>query len=268
MRRTIPTRAVPLLAFPALLLSMLLLPGRPASAQIVNVQPLFEKEEQEGFTVIAGGSADWRTGNNELTLLSGNLTTRYKSGAHQFFLLARGELGDKPNAPRFLNRDLEHLRWRIAPGGRGQFEVFVQHDRDEFRRLALRAIAGAGPRFSVLAGPVRSLAIGVAYMVEYERLREDAEADAGQARLNNRISSYAVAGWKLSETVRVAETVYLQPRIDDPEDVRALSESELRVGLTSHLSLGVSLVVAYDARAPEGLEPLDTALKNTLQLSF
>ncbi len=243
----------------------------PARAQIVNVQPQVVAPDQQGFATVAEGTVDWRTGNNDLLILSGTLTARYQTKPHLLFLLTKAEYGQKNqsgNKTTLLDRDFEHLRYRWIAWKWLQPEGFVQHDRDAFRRLALRALAGVGPRFVLLSTPAWELALGVAYMVELEKLGAAGQPDDGKRELAHRLSSYLVAGYKLGDALTFGLTAYAQPKLNDFHDLRVLTETSLVFAVSEHLAFKVALTGAYDSRPPQGLKPLDTAIKNSLQVHF
>ncbi len=238
-----------------------------ARAQIVNVQPLLAKEPHPGFAAAVEAAVDWRTGNTDLLLVSGSALGRYHLGRHLVFAYVRGELGKKSGA-NFIDRDLEHLRYRLRVLRFVDGEAFVQHDRDAFRRLALRAIGGAGPRLQIARSRLVEAAVAVAYMLEYERLREGKEPDAGRATLAHRLSGYVTLFVRVGERLKIGHTVFVQPRLDARRDVRLLSETELLVAATQHVALKNSLTLTFDSQPPVGVSALDTTLKSSIQISF
>jgi hypothetical protein len=245
-----------------------LLLSSTAFAQIVNVQPLVAKHEMRpGFGIALEGAVDWRTGNVDLLLASGNLIARYRRGRHHLFLLGHAELGVK-SGTRFLSKDLEHLRYRIAVVGPLDLETFVQHDRDEFRRVNLRVVWGGGPRLRIIMTRRIECAIAAAYLGEYEEIRQDMQPDAGSTRLMHRISTYGTVVVRLGTRFALSETVYAQPRIGLPQDLRLLEDVELLSSVTDHFSLKVGWSLAYDNVPPIGVVPLDTGVRVMFQLSW
>ena len=237
-----------------------------AHAQIFNVQPLLEKQTQPGFAGSVEGALDWRSGNTTLTLFTGSAHAQWQRGRHLVFATLHGELG-LSRGDEVLSRDLEHLRYRVRLSSQLAAEAFVQHDADAFRRLAVRAISGAGLRLAVVNGRHVTLAVAAAYMLEYERLAAGMFPDSGAATLDHRLSTYAVvavnAGWLL-----VAHTVYAQPRFDDFADVRMLGDSSLSLTVSKHLAVRFSVTLMLDTRPPAGVLPIDSDVKSTLVGSF
>jgi len=240
---------------------------RLASAQIVNVQSVLATEADQGLSGSVRGSIDYRTGNIDVLRLSALATTTYRQEDHHLIAILKGDFG-KASGDRYIARTFEHLRYRNQLTDRFIVEGFLQHEYDQFRRLELRALAGLGGAVRLLRGKRYNLSVGVAYMPEYERLRDDEQSDAGQDSFFHRTSSYANGAIELDKRIQFVQTVYAQPRINKPSDARYLSESQFVVQLTEHLTQTTSFSIAYDTRPPEAIEKRDTALKSTLIYSF
>jgi Protein of unknown function, DUF481 len=183
-----PTAPLTLLA-----VGMVAFVGRRAGAPIVNVQPMLASDRPNGFSGAVEGSSEIRTGNTQLSLVSGNGRIGYRSGPNFAFLLVRAEYGTRAGQV-FLSRDLEHLRYRRHLAGPLELELFAQHDRDRFRRLDLRQLFGLGHRLTLLDEDEVNIAIGLAGMLEFERLAEGPQPDAGKESLAYRLSSYVTLG--------------------------------------------------------------------------
>lgn len=242
-----------------------------AEAQIVNVQSLIG-EIKEGVSGGVDASADWRTGNVALLILSGAGTLRYKHDKDLVFAIVKGDygklIGDGVPDTKFMKKTFEHVRYRRAFHPRVTGEAFVQNEADEFRRLLLRALVGVGPRFTIVAEPSVFVAAGVAYMFEYEKIREDMELDAGATQSNHRLSSYAVVSIGPNDKIKVGDTVYFQPRVDDPGDFRLLNELSLLSKISTHVAIKTAFVLAYDTSPPDKIKKLDTTLQTGISLSF
>ncbi|MDB4970506.1 MAG: uncharacterized protein JWN44_6195 [Myxococcales bacterium] len=237
-----------------------------ARAQIVNVQPLLDKQARQGFSGSVEASADWRSGNTNLTLLGGDGIAQWRRQRHLVFVTLHGELGTKSGV-ELVSKDLEHLRYRVRLIRALAAEAFVQHDADAFRRRAVRALGGVGLRLRVVDGKWVTFAVAAAYMFEYERLAGGMFSDAHREIIANRLSTYAVITVGQGRIV-LAHTVYAQPRLDDFSDVRWLHDSTLALTVTRYLSVRFSATLTLDTRPPEGVQPLDTALKSALALTF
>ncbi len=249
----------------------LLLWSSSAEAQIVNVQPLLGKDLRSGWTVAGEGALDFRAGNISLLQAAGSSVVRYIRGRHTVFLLTRGEYGMRnltTTKDRFLARHFEHLRYRALMWGPFDAEVFVQFDSDQFRRLAVRAVGGTGPRIKLVTTPNVDAAIAALYMFEYQQIRRDDKPDSGAIAKEHRASAYFIVTVKLDERLRIGQAVYVQPRLDQRRDLRVLSESELLVAVGRYVSLKLSVTLAFDSTPPANVQPFDTALKTALQFAY
>jgi len=235
---------------------------RPARAQIVNVLPLASRLDEAGFGGSAEGALDWRRGSVDLLLLSLKASASWRSGPHLLLAVIHSEGGTK-SGKEFVDRNLQHLRYRLRLGERLEAEGFLQQEYDQYRRLSLRALAGVGPRLELLARAPVKLALGVAWMAELER-------DRGQARAHpdQRLSSYLQAELALDKLLTLSSTLFVQPRLDDMHDLRLLDEAALQVRLATHLALKNTLTLAYDSRPPAGVERLESSLRLSLVASL
>ena len=241
----------------------------PADAQIVNVQGALAKPPKEdGVTGQVELKIDWREGNNRLLDLGAAGSVIVRRGRLLALAIARGELATGAGTT-FKQRTFEHVRARVRLDEHWKWEVFAQHELDRFRRLTVRALSGTGPAFQIVSSDAVSVLAGVSYMFEYEQL-DDREAtnDAGDRYLNHRASAYLTGQEKLGDTVAVTQTVYVQPRIDDPRDVRLLGELALTSKLSRHFALTDGLTVAYDHTPPAGIERTDLQLRIALLITF
>lgn len=258
----------PLLAALVVVAATLVAAARPAAAQVVNVQPLLAKGHgTRGLTLQMDGTLDYRVGNVELLQVSGKVVAQYRWRRHLVFVLGQGELGVNPKGT-FLNRLLGHVRYRLTLMRALDVELFVQSDRDVFRRVSLRALGGGGLRLRVINADHVRLAVGLSAMVEYEELRSDDKPDAGVASTVGRISAYATVAVPLAPRVALQETVYVQPRMGAPNDLRILEELELLTRPTNVLLIRLAAMLAYDAVPPIGVETFDARLQSSIGVVF
>lgn len=243
----------------------------PAAAQIVNVLDSIEANggvPTDGFAGALEGAGSWRSGNVDVLDLSvaGNLG--YRSGRHLVFVVGKAAYGFK-KPERYVNRDLEHLRYRFDVIGPLSVEAFVQHDRDEFRRRALRGLFGVGPRVELLSIRRMDLALGVAFMPEFEQLSDqEGVSDSGLERWTLRGSSYLRSDIRIDERLSLDHTVFLQPALDEWTNIRVFSELGFEVDLWTHFSLRLSYVLQVDSQPPDTVLPADAQRKLALKAGF
>lgn len=240
-----------------------------ASAQIVNVQGALAKTPAgDGETGQLDAKLNWRTGNNPIIDVGGAGSLLVRRGRLLGLAVARGEYGFGRGLT-LTEKTFEHLRARVFLDCRWRWEVFVQHEFDRFRRLSLRTLAGTGPAVQLFGEDGVAVTTGAAYLLEYERLdTRDGTTDAGERYVDHRGSLYATASEALNPTVTMVETVYVQPRLDRPSDVRVFGEIALQAKLSTHVGLRNSFTVAYDDTPPEGVGRSDTALEVAILVIF
>jgi hypothetical protein len=240
-----------------------------AHAQIVNVQGALAKApEHDDLTGQVELKVNWREGNNPLFDVGGAGNVVGRRGRVLGLVLARAEYGTSRGLT-LTRKSFEHARTRIELDCRWRWEAFAQHEYDQFRRLSLRALIGTGPALQILDGPALALLAGAAYLYEGERLdRRAGTRDAGRRSTAQRGSVYLTGHEDLSASVTIVETIYAQPRLDDPGDLRVLGELAVQSKLSSRIALKDSFNVAYDRTPPDGVRRYDTALEVALLVTF
>jgi len=256
----------------ALALALAGLVGRPgaAGAQIVNVQgKLAKPPEQDGATGQVELKLEWREGNNTFFDVGGAASVLYRRGRLLGLAFVRGEYGNARDGVAIARKAFEHLRARVTIDCRWRWEAFVQNEYDAFRRLSFRAVAGTGPALQIVNEPAVGLLAGVAYLFELEQLdARRGTIDAGLRTISSRASMYLTGTEKIGPAVTIAETVYLQPRLDEPGDLRVLGELSATMKLSQRFALINELTAAYDRTPPDGIRRYDTQLKAGLLVVF
>jgi hypothetical protein len=243
--------------------------ARVAHAQIVNVQGALAKPpEHDDVVGQAELKLNWREGNNPLFDLGGAGTVVIRRGHLLGLALARGEYGTSRGFT-LAKKSFEHVRLRSELDGGWRWEVFAQHEYDQFRRLSLRALAGTGPAYQVFDTPAIGVLVGAAYLYELERFdTRPGTLDAGLRATAHRASIYVTGHENLSPGVTIVETVYAQPRLDAGSDVRVLGEFAVQTRLSARIALKDGLTFAYDASPPDGVQTYDTSLDVALLVTF
>jgi hypothetical protein len=237
-----------------------------AAGQIVNVQALFdEKTAPLGPSAAVELSADWRTGSTNLFSIRGALLGQWRTEKDIWLGVIRGEYSFA-EGERIVSRVMEHLRYRRQLSDMLAVEAFAQHEYDEFRRLQFRALLGAGPRVTLWSTDTAGLTFGAALMLEHERLRRDGEPDAGSRYTDPRLSSYLLGRVELMENIHLVETLYAQPRVTKPDDIRLLNETLFTVTPNDRVTVGLGFTLIYDSAPPATVPELDTQLRTTVGL--
>jgi hypothetical protein len=252
-----------------LVIAIVGLAAHVADAQIVNVQGALAKPPAKDDV---GGQVElklnWREGNNPLFDVGGAGNVLVRRGPLLGLALARGEYGTSRGLT-LTKKSFEHVRMRLELDCRWRWEVFAQHEYDQFRRLSLRALVGTGPAFQIVDRAEVAVLAGAAYLYEYERLdRRPDTRDAGQRTTDHRGSVYLTGHENLGSGVMIVETVYAQPRLDRPSDIRVLGDLSVVSKLSSRIALKDSFNVAYDRTPPDGVKRYDTQLEVAVIVTF
>ena len=173
------------------------------------------------------------------------------------------------NENRFVNNALSHLRFIRRHSPRVSYELFGQHQFNEFIRLEQRLLLGGGGRFQVLEAPQTEIFLGTGYMLERETLDLAGQLPEARRSEHHRSTNYLTVRYNSEdERFRLVETVYVQTRVDRLQDYRLLSETSFEIQLLRHLALAINLNVTHDSEPPTGVKDTDVVLSNSLRYSF
>ncbi len=119
--------------------------------------------------------------------------------------------------------------------------------------MRYRALVGGGPRLGHDFETI-SIHCGVAMMAEWE---------ADQARIW-RSTNYVELVASPIKRITLALVAFIQPRIGQPNDYRAMGETNVRIKLVEHLSFDAAASLDYDSRPQPGVERLEMGTKLSL----
>jgi hypothetical protein len=242
----------------------LLLPAA-AGAQ-VNTERL-RGSAKEGLSGSVEASFENDTGNTDLAEGGLAVGLHWRRAPRMALFVASVDAG-RGRDETTVNKGFVHLRGGRDLSERVMWEAFVQHEYDRLARLTARSLVGTGPRFTLVRRGKTAVHLGVAYMFEREKVDVLPGSGEPEVQRNHRISSYLAVTVGEGERVSFGNTVYVQPRIGEVDDVRVLDEAGVKVGLIGSLSLNVAFTVRYDGDPPGGVKYLDTALTNRLAWDF
>lgn len=250
----------------ALLLLAGILAGTPARAQ-VNTESFRGVADGEGVSGSVELSFANRTGNTDLLEAGAAGRLGWRKGRRTTLFVTDVSVG-KAREATTINKGFAHLRqvYRFTP--RFAWEGFLQHEYDKFARLSARSLVGTGPRLTLVDRPALSAHLGIAWMLERERLDLPAGSPDPRTDHVHRASTYLAAEGRVSDRLSLINTVYVQPRLFRAADTRVLEEAGLKVALAGPMSLKVTFSLRYDGEPPTGVKPVDTALANRLVWDF
>ena len=258
------------MARPSLLLFAVLTSGlwpRTASAQ-VNVEVLRSDLKKSGFGAKIDSFIDTYLGNTQGTTLGATALVGLSSGRHLGYFNASGDYSHLAQETQ-VQKAFAHARYNFRLTSWVWGELFGQVESDRFRRIALRTLVGAGPRFELVNTDSVGVYYGAAYMLERTRLKQGTEPIPNRPAVAHRFSNYASVGINLDgDRVVFSETLYYQPRFDDFGDWRFFSLSGLDFEITGPLSAGIEATFRFEDPTPTSVRRADFTLKNTLGLEF
>jgi len=239
--------------------------GASATAQ-VNTERM-RALEVEGVRTTLGGNVAVQSGNVDLFEVGATARVDARRTPHYAFLAAETHYGVE-DGERFRDRTFGHLRYNYRLRSWLVAEAFTQLERDGFARLQLRTLVGAGLRVQYVDTEVLKVFQGTTPMYEHENLTADGLGDHPETTSTMRWSNYVNARLRITKNVQFSGTVYVQPRVDEVDDVRVLHQAALGVDITKHVCFTAELDLRYDHRPPDTVESLDLTLRNGLTVSF
>ncbi len=230
-----------------------------AHAQIVNVQNLFVSQTEEGLNLGAVAKAEIKSGNTDFQLYSMSVIGRYLKGRHSVVGTGTYEYAEK-GGESFINRHFEHLRYRFEAFSPVGLESFVQHEFNEFRRMSLRLLVGAGPTWKPLASERFFLFVGSVYMFEYNELGTGEYDDSGDVWKTHRWNNYFTFQWNIQKDLKYLTTVYYQPAFNDFSNYNLLWNNSLSFAVNKWLSITLTYNYSRQNVPPQGVNPYDSVL--------
>ncbi len=237
-----------------------------AAPIIINPQNLIQKTGRVN-AVSASFALNYYDGNTNLVRVDGGLMSRLVWNDHLFLAVSEGSYGKQDDEP-YVNKIMGHLRYLVEFGDYFAIEGYGQSQYDEFRRLAMRALGGTGPRFSFHKLNFFEISIGTSYLYEYNRYDTGEYIDSGDEFEYHRWSSYLYLYLRLADNLFFNGTIYYQPRFDQFDDYRFFSSLSLDIQLKPFLSFFVQNNIVFDSKPPETVEQRDVVIKTGFKISF
>lgn len=170
---------------------------------------------------------------------------------------------------RLLNRAMAHTRWTAMWHRRIGSSFFAQIQYDEFLSLQRRALLGASASTILVHRDRVRWRLSSGYMVEFERNVIRVPDDPHPAHVINHRWSNAMTldlGIVEDRALLLRSTTFVQPRFDDPSDLRILEGVQLE-GRIDRFALGLDAEVQWDSRPPLGVYRLDLVVASYLRVN-
>ena len=222
----------------------------PASAQIVNTLRGFGPDEPGWSGQVQAGFSR-SGGNTDLLSLAAGGRLQHQGDRQRWRLL--GDVSrEESSGERTDESTLGHLRHNFELWPRIHTLAFTQASRQPFQRLESRFLFGAGARFDILRHEDLRGSLGLAHMVEIEKVDESPSSDTDQ-----RLSSFLSLMGRVSGNTTADVIVFAQPRWSDFGDLRATVQASLTIEIVDRLALVIAANVMHDTEPPDRVEDTD-----------
>lgn len=227
--------------------------------------PLFSQVNIEGLRSLdtlklhasVGIDGLLQTGNVEQQQLGINGNISFKIDKSEFIIITRAQYS-WANQNEFSNDALIHLRNSNKLIGALSWESFTQYNFNRILLINNRALLGSGLRLKVFNREKVKLFLGSSIMYEYEDMQLAADDTHPRQTHFFRWSNYIAGRFYIKDDISFVTTNYYQPKINQFNDLRFLSENSLQIGVSDHLQLLINYRMRYDSIEPDALKDTDT----------
>lgn len=233
----------------------------------VNIEKFSRVEQNKGWEGNLSTYLSAKTGNTDIQEFGIDGRINFKNDQFYSFVIAQGDYGWN-KGKEYSNNALLHLRYIHNLKGNIKPEIFGQINYNKRQLLLYRSLIGGGFRFTILSDSISNLVFGTAYMFEFEKIDLENSANHPNNTKHHRWSSFVSYSNSFSQNVFLSSVIYVQPRFDELNDVRILTENHLGVKLTNRLSLSLIFSLRYDSKPPDKVKDLDTNTKIGFNYNF
>ncbi|USN48279.1 MAG: DUF481 domain-containing protein [Pseudobdellovibrionaceae bacterium] len=239
---------------------------------IVNIESL-RMEPSAPVQAEALVSIDGKVGNSQKNAYSFSGQVRTDSGPFQNLGLIKFKY-ETSQTIKTADQLLAHYRWNYNIWPNSSIESYVQWERDVFKRLASRSLAGAGLRTALSESESFRLYLGAGAFYYEERYEVDSQNQIAEIEQRLRGNFYLSSKIDVAESVDFKTTLYYQPLFEsltnskNPQDFRLLWQNYMEFLVNSHLSWVISYQLFHDSQPPAGVKTTDQEYGTSLKLSF
>ena len=237
----------------------------PAGAQETG-----DAEEPDRWQVSAELSYTDQSGNNDLRLFTGgfnlthlqpeqfelNSTLQSRYGKSEGELVARNYYGS--------------LSFDFFPENTWSPFLFVDAERDPFKRLDLRASGGAGAKYTFYrpGGDVGSASVSLALLASHRNLTAVPEEPDPPSETVARWSLRLKGSREVGAGTTLTHVTFYQPVVDEMNDYLLRSESGVKVALSERLALSVVYQLDQTSITPPNVDRTERLFKTGIILDF
>lgn len=232
------------------------------TAQIINIESLRRVTDTSGFSGSASLNFSVKRDANEYIGFATDIHVQYKMNRH--LVLLKNDLEfQRIQANRFANKGASHLRYNYKLKPRLTWEFFLQGQYNKVSKINFRGLAGTGLRFKLTTSDDYKVYFGTLVMFEQNELDDH----RGIERYF-RSSSYLSLSLYPTKDITIISTTYYQPKIENFEDYRVLSQTSLVFTLFRNFDFKTTYSFIYDQFPAEGVPRSQYDLKTGIVYSF
>jgi putative salt-induced outer membrane protein YdiY len=210
------------------------------------------------------------TGNTEKMQTNVDAHLKWNKPGFSNIIMVNYQYG-KTNEVRDTNKAFLHFRHiHDIQDSNFDWELFSQVERDEFTRLSLRSLIGAGLRMPVIIDekPTSKHYFGIGAFYSRESLNEVNNIIDDGIRNITRGNFYVLTKMQLTDTTRVYNTLYYQPNLETISDFRLLEVATLKVKMNHSLDLKLGLQITHDSEPVQTIKETDLTYWTGIEYSF
>ncbi len=231
-------------------------------SQVLNIEDERIKTDTTGWSGSAAAGINLMKSTDKLTDLSGKIHLQYKSPNSLYLILSNFNF-IKAGKTNFSNNGIQHLRYNYTISDWLVAEAFAQAQFNKIIGIKFRSLFGAGPRFKVVKTDPFRLYAAWLYMYEYEEMELETLINR-----SHRISSYVSFTLKLNKNVRIINTTYFQPLVNNFADYRLSSETDFVIKISKKLAYALNYNYYFDSEPPANVPQTIYSITNKISLSF
>lgn len=229
---------------------------------IINVENIRVQKKEDGFSGQLHINASLQSGNTNKSRVDIGNRLQWSHGNTTNFLVMNYAYGESGGA-RDINKAFLHGRHVVQHNDKWAWEGFGQLEQNEFTRLSLRALAGAGARRTLTEETDKSaIYLGLGGFYSTERLDDNTTDNLVRANI------YLVIKQTITTNTLFISTVYYQPAISQLDDFRALGQVGLNIAISKKLDLKLSLDITHDSQPPTSVSSTDSSFRTGIEYRF
>ncbi len=204
----------------------------------INIESLRQSDEL-GLLGSLGLKLNGASGNTDKFNSSIGANNIYRNKHNEYLGLLNYSYSEVSNTKN-VHKGQIHLRYTTHFPKVFSVEAFTQIQFDDFKSLKYRKLLGLGLRKNLLSSSSQWFSIGMGIFYESEEFEDLTK------NILYRYNVYASYKAKLNETSTLTFVNYLQPSVDDIQNIRVKSHFNLKLKIYKNLSLSNDIRYSFD----------------------